>query len=479
MKKFYLTLCLLFSISFCQSQGDTPCLATPLTQYGYNTPCISTSYSNVGFSDSGEPDPGCANYQGADVWFTAEVDNDGQIEIETNTNGGMTDGGMAVYTGTCAALNLYACDDDGNPALFSQMSNITINDPALSGQTIFIRVWEFGGDDNGSFDICANYCTAANDLCIDASPILSGSTVSGNNFCGNINADDPTPIQISAGTLENTVWYSFTVPTSGTYEIVFANSSCISGSSIQAGILTGACGGPYTSVGDNSGTDFTISFNATTATTYYLVVDGNAGSLCSYDFIINATCPISNDDCGTAFDLTSNTGSDSQECYNSICNNGADDDITFAGSCGDPSGAVLWYQITTDAGDGLLDIQVTSTDFSPHIQTFDNCVGTNTFNFCNTTSGNTATISQIPVSGSTTYYFTVSPNAGIGEGDFDLCVTSYPNPCSPSDDCSGVGPTTIGPLVSSVESCITNECNIGADVSFAPGATSCGIVQGD
>jgi len=480
MKKIY-TLVLFTVLSFATfSQGDTPCTATALSQYAFGTPCLSTTYSTVGATNSGIADPLCADYQGGDVWFTAIIDANGILEvIGERVSGSFTDGGMAIYTGTCGSLSLYACDDDGNTAPSGSMPLISINDPGLSGQTVFIRFWEFGNDQSGDFDLCANYCAASNDLCAGAPLISTAVSISGDNYCGSTNGDDPAPVQISAGSLENTVWYEFTVPVSGNYDVTFSNTTCLMGSDLQAGVLTGTCGGPYTSVGDNTGSNFSINFNAAIATSYFLVVDGNAGALCSYDFIIEETCPITNDDCASAFDLITNTGSDAQQCYNAICNNGADDDITFAGACGDPNGAVLWYQITTDAGDGLIDIEVNSADFIPHIQTFDDCTGgANTFDYCNVTSGATATLTSIPVSGSTTYYFTVSPAAGVGQGEFDICVTSYPNTCTPSDDCPGTGPTVFGPLSSTVQSCLNNECNVGSTNPFTPEPTLCGTVQG-
>jgi len=114
--------------------------------------CTPITATNVAATDSGET-PGCANYQGGDVWFSAVVPANGYLVVESAVNGGFTDGGMAAWTGTCAGLTLYECDDDDGPGL---MPMIEIDDMGLAGQTLYFSVWEYGNDTYGDFDICAH-----------------------------------------------------------------------------------------------------------------------------------------------------------------------------------------------------------------------------------------------------------------------------------------------------------------------------------
>jgi len=114
--------------------------------------CNYTTATNAGATDSGLT-PGCANYSGGDVWFSADVPDNGYMVIEGAANGGFTDGGMAVWTGTCGSLSLYECNDDGGPSV---MPLIEINDLTLAGQTVYISFWEYGNDSFGPFDICAH-----------------------------------------------------------------------------------------------------------------------------------------------------------------------------------------------------------------------------------------------------------------------------------------------------------------------------------
>ena len=126
-----------------------------------------TGQTQAGSTDSGEtPLPSCSAFDpadptgfGGDVWFSVVVPADGMIDIETQGdpagNGGDT--GMSVYSGTCGALFEEACDDDlsadGNYSL------VSINDPALANQTLYVRVFEFGGNALLNFQVSAYNAT--------------------------------------------------------------------------------------------------------------------------------------------------------------------------------------------------------------------------------------------------------------------------------------------------------------------------------
>lgn len=151
--------------------NDDPCSASPLT---VNTNCVNISSTNLGASDSGIPDPGCAAYSGGDVWFSVTVPPSGNITVTTDDNGGLGDGGLAVYSGPCTGLTLLDCDDDGGPGLFSSVSLIG----QTPGTTLFVRVWEFGGGTGGTFEICAtDPVVPTNITCSVPDPICSGTPI--------------------------------------------------------------------------------------------------------------------------------------------------------------------------------------------------------------------------------------------------------------------------------------------------------------
>lgn len=472
-KYFSLFLFLLITASaYAQPANDNPCSATALT---VGSSCNYTTYTNLNAtSTAGVTAPGCASYSGADVWFTAVVPSSGVLTLTGNSvSGGFADGGMAVYTGTCGALTLLECDDDDGPA---SMPMIAISNPALANQTVYIRFWRYNSTSGGNFQLCAYSCVPTNNTCAQSTTMLVNTPLVGTTTCATTNSDDPTNTQICATTIENTVWYVFTPTSTGQYQVEFSNYSCSSGSGLQMGVLTGPCGGPYTSLtcatGDPGGP---MNFTGTAGTTYYIVVDGVAGAECTFTFEVEPYCN-QNSTCATALAVPGLTGVNTQVCVTDVCNiNGTDNSGNTSGSdCGDVRGATKWFSFTTDAGDGLLDLSAISSDFNPHIQVFSAC-GTYIASYCDVGNGTTAGLAQLPVTGSTTYYIVVAPASGIGEGEFDLCITSYPNPCNPSDDCNA--PTVFPALVSGTPSCLNNECNLGA-TQLAPSTIGCGTLQG-
>lgn len=122
-----------------------------------STSCSYTTYSSVGATASiGVPAPGCASYSTGDVWFSAVVPASGVLNVNLQA-AGITDSGMAFYSGTCGSLTLLECDDDDGTDL---MSYISMNE-LTPGQTIFVRVWDFM-DGTGTFGICATTCANGN-----------------------------------------------------------------------------------------------------------------------------------------------------------------------------------------------------------------------------------------------------------------------------------------------------------------------------
>ncbi len=116
-----------------------------------STTCNYTTYTNAGATASaGVTAPGCANYIGGDVWFSVLVPASGTLVIDS-IEGIITDGGMAVYTGTCAGLTLLQCDDDSSTNGLMPYMNLIGLTP---GTTLWIRFWEYGNDNNGTFGLC-------------------------------------------------------------------------------------------------------------------------------------------------------------------------------------------------------------------------------------------------------------------------------------------------------------------------------------
>ncbi len=172
-----------------QKENDDPCSAILLA---VGDSCNEATYDNYGAHDSGIPDPGCADYAGEDVWFKAVIPPSGNLLIGTNTstddtypptNGWMYRIGLAVYTGSCASLNLEGCYAY-NSAYHYRASSAYLYDKN-PGDTVWIRIYERFGNDYGKFSICTydpgHYpgWNIAGSYCLDNGPIVLDSTVTG------------------------------------------------------------------------------------------------------------------------------------------------------------------------------------------------------------------------------------------------------------------------------------------------------------
>ena len=153
-----------------------------------STSCSYTTYSSVGATASiGVPAPGCASYSTGDVWFSAVVPASGELNVDLQA-AGITDSGMAFYSGTCGSLTLLECDNDDGAG---SMSYISMNG-LTPGQTIFIRVWD-RLDGTGTFGICATTCANGNGT--GTTTLACPSVVSGGLGLNGVN---PQPMSCQA-----------------------------------------------------------------------------------------------------------------------------------------------------------------------------------------------------------------------------------------------------------------------------------------
>lgn len=123
--------------------GNHPCTAIQI-----DTGCIVAD--NTGFPGSGI-NPGCAEYQGADIWFAMQVPPSGNVSFVTD-NGELTDTGLAAWTGsTCTDMHYLGCDDDGGNGYYSFLSLYDLTPENM----LYIQVWGYGGA-TGTFELCAH-----------------------------------------------------------------------------------------------------------------------------------------------------------------------------------------------------------------------------------------------------------------------------------------------------------------------------------
>jgi len=204
------------------------------------TTCSFTEYTNVGATASaGAPAPGCSLYSGGDVWFKAVVPANGRLILDSQT-GGITDAGMALYSGTCDALTLVECDDDDSANGFMPFIDRTGLTP---GSTVYIRMWEYGNNAFGTFSICAYSPTAlANDNCPGAITLTPGATCV-TTAGTTVNATQSIPTILCNGFTATTaldVWYKFTATQANHVVIVDGGTDFDAVVDIRSGACDGA-----------------------------------------------------------------------------------------------------------------------------------------------------------------------------------------------------------------------------------------------
>lgn len=113
--------------------------------------------ANFGALPSIVPNPGCTGSVFLDVWYKVVVPTSGNITVETRQEpGGLTDTGIALYTGNCSGLTLLQCDNDSSSDPLHAKISLTGRTP---GEILYIRVWDFGGNDFSLFRISAYDCS--------------------------------------------------------------------------------------------------------------------------------------------------------------------------------------------------------------------------------------------------------------------------------------------------------------------------------
>ena len=206
--------------------NDLPCGAIELT---VNESCSFSTYDNSNATDSGEPDPGCANYYGdnggyGDVWFKITVPYDGFVTFDTDDID-FTDSGMAIYSGSdCNNLTKIECDDDDSDNGYMSMIQKSFDE----GDVIWIRIWERGGNDQGEFKICVwEPVPPSNDSPCGAIELTVGDAAVSSTNLGSSNSGVTTPDCANydeSGTVFD-VWYYSIVPDNGVMTIETSEAS--------------------------------------------------------------------------------------------------------------------------------------------------------------------------------------------------------------------------------------------------------------
>ena len=209
------------------------------------------------------------------------------------TNAFLLYSGCSAAGGAAGTLNGFNLSNNA----FNDFSTADLTTAMTANTTYYLAM---GTDYNATF--CLNYnanvTAAANDQCSGALAIGSTAVATDNASAGceytYVPAQDAniTPASVCAGTLENVSWFTFTTLATGAVSISFANILCNNGGGgFQTGLFTGSScaaltmgtSGTAICVAAASGTVTYSIASSTAGTTYYIGMDGNAGSNCHFN----------------------------------------------------------------------------------------------------------------------------------------------------------------------------------------------------
>ncbi len=234
------------------------------------------------------------------VYFSFEGDGEEYTITSINCDGVELLNGdtqFALFEGSCDGPEI-ACDDDGGPGLLSQITVAT-----TAGTTYYLLVDGWSGS-QGEFCIAfQSGAPPANDECEDAIEVVEGL----NGPFSNAGASTSTEGDVTPGCFfiddpyQNTVYYTFVGD--GSDYLISTSTGCggiISGNfDTQMAVFEGACDGPEIACDDDSGTGLLseVSISTVAGTTYYILVDGFAGSEGQYCIAVQKDEAPENDEC--------------------------------------------------------------------------------------------------------------------------------------------------------------------------------------
>ena len=212
-----------------------------------------------------------------------------------NINSSVPGGGFAVFSGTSMATphvaGAWALLKQQTPSasvasLLSslQSTGLSIADTRAAGGVTKprIRIADAAGISGPPNDNFAN------------AQVLSGvrAAASGTNVGATLQSGDPTTL--ATRSTSHTVWYRWTAPFSGPVEM----NTCTSNFDTLLGVYTGSALGSLTEVASNddtsgcgSGVGSKVAFNATSGTTYQILVDGFSGQQGTFTLSLGPTPP--------------------------------------------------------------------------------------------------------------------------------------------------------------------------------------------
>ncbi len=217
------------------------------------------------------------------IWqkFTPSSSGTYTISDYCYTGGNPSKTSVAVLTGTCGSLTQFACNTAGGGGCSTNPFNVTLT----AGTTYYIV--NTSTDKAGQIGVCIKGGTTpavpSNDNCSGATSLTLNVPVSSSNISA-------TPDKsLCSGSTENNVWYKFSAASTATFyfQVTRANCSRDNGFQVSVYVASMNCSSTFpgtcvTSYNNNINDDFQVSVSLTSGSTYYINVDGFAGTECNF-----------------------------------------------------------------------------------------------------------------------------------------------------------------------------------------------------
>ncbi|GAB3835944.1 fibronectin type III domain-containing protein [Hymenobacter jeollabukensis] len=280
-----LPLALTFTTAPPPPANDNCSAPTALT---VGTTCTPVTATNVGATASAAPigAPSCTTGTVNDVWFSLTVPANGIVQVTTGAVSGsaVTDTGLQLYSGTCAALTSLGCNDNFGSSNFSQVRATGLT----PGSTVYARVWQVGSTNGGQFTVCAATdpaCPAVTNLAVGSITTTSASVTftpptAGTSYTVTYTPQGGTATTVTPAPTASPVALTGLLP--GTTYTVSVVSNCQPGETSTAATTTfntTSCIAPTgLSVSAITTTAATVSFGVGNGSTYTVTYTPQGGS---------------------------------------------------------------------------------------------------------------------------------------------------------------------------------------------------------
>ncbi len=201
----------------------------------------------------------------------------------TFSNAGPVPLDYTLFSGTCGSKVYVSCN--------TAAAGGSVAVPVTANTNYMVMITGAGANDPTQAYLCitgANIYMPSNDNCVNAFALPTGVNVELSNSNATVDLNNT----LCSGTTENNIWLYWVADFTGTAYLNLQNQDCIMNDGMQMSVFNADANCPTSSstcilyINPANNNDFFGSFPAVAGSTYYIQLDGYAGTGCSFDFCI-------------------------------------------------------------------------------------------------------------------------------------------------------------------------------------------------